>query len=174
MRFPIIHTALILTGGLLCAPRMALADSLPSLIKHTAVASPWTVSLVGGTGKLGKCKIYNVKPVYNDDDDITTKPVRELKEGNITSFTFDRNKDYWIVFFPRVGLVNVELKFTKDKDSKTAGLTVTGINIADKAGIDLPVTFTTTNPKATWEKRNYLKGLGELISGKPAPFIKLD
>jgi hypothetical protein len=164
----------ILTGALLCAPRAGLADSLPSLIKHTAIATPWTVTLVGGSTKLGKCKIYNVKPVYNDDDDITTRPVRELKEGNLTTFTFERSKDYWIVFFPRLGLVNVELKFTKGTETKAAGLSVTGLNIVDKAAMDLPVSFTTNNPKATWEKRNYLKGLGELITAKPAPFITLD
>jgi hypothetical protein len=156
-----------LLGLCLASSPAAWADGLPSLVRHSALLTCWTVTKACPESK-GKAKIYDRVPVYGKDNTITTKPVSELKAENAT-FTFDRGKDYWIVFYPHWGNVNVKLDFKRG--NTTANLHVNGLFGAD-AWIKGPdVTFATNNSdKAKCSKPDREKGLLKAAS----PFLVLD
>jgi hypothetical protein len=179
-----------MAGMAVTAPQAARADDLPCLIRHTAQTADWTVTKVSPAGK-GKCKIYSTEPKYDDSNKILTQPVAELKEEG-SSYTFNsgrvlsEGRDFWIVFYPNLGNVKVQLEFTRgaekggkgDKGLK-ANLLVDGLFAADMWGKGPKITFSTSSAKAGKKAACTRERFGKgkfiaVLNPDPQPFITLD
>jgi len=75
----------------------------------------------------GKIKIYEEKPVYDDDNNLEATPskVAELKIGtNFTSYKLKKGRDYYIIFFPYRGQIDVTANLYADTKNAPATLKV--------------------------------------------------
>jgi len=178
----LFHCTIILAGAAVAAPRAARADDLPSLIRHTALTADWTVKKTSPASK-GKCKIYLTEPKYGEKNEIETSLEAELKESG-DSYTFSSGgvssggKSFWIVFYPKVGNVKVQLEFIRGKDTKSkATLLVNGLFAADTWGKGPDITFSKSSSKAgekaQCDKDNFRKG-NTFLSREPLTFLSLD
>ena len=127
--------AIVMTGLAMAAPQAAWADSLPCLIKHVGNLAPWTV-IKNCPVEAGKVKVFEKEPKYTRitgnvdtpefaDKKETIRNWTELKEAGDT-FTFKKDKKYWMVFYPKDTVVAVRLDFVKGKATNMTTLTVNG------------------------------------------------
>lgn len=134
MRTRPFQFAIVMTGLAMAAPQAAWADSLPCLIKHVGNLAPWTV-IKNCPVEAGKVKVFEKEPRYTRMGNVDTpefadkkETIRnwtELKEAGDT-FTFKKDKKYWMVFYPKDTVVAVRLDFVKGKATNMTTLTVNG------------------------------------------------
>jgi len=179
----LFHCTIVLAGMAAAAPQAVRADDLPSIIRHTARTGNWTVRKTSPASK-GKCKIFLAEPKYDDNHEISDDQLeKELKEKN-DSYTFNSGslgsggRDYWIVFYPKLGNVKVELEFTRGEDTKMkATLLVDGLLAADMWGKGPKITFTKSSTKAgdkaKYYENKFRKGF-TFLARELEPFITLD
>jgi hypothetical protein len=111
-----------------------------SLIIHGAILNPWTIEIQRGGLQYGKIKIFTREPQFDDDNDLKNSKedfteLRSDRDGP-TTFTLDWKAEcYWILFYPKLGRLNLDLKLYKGKDSSPAIVTVTQGIIAKPKGI---------------------------------------
>ena len=62
---------------------------------------------------IGKVKLFDSEPVYDKDGELAAVPAKlaELKLGNTSSLLLDKNKKYWMIFFPDRGTINMSVNF---------------------------------------------------------------
>ena len=80
------------------------------------LGKPWVISIANTSNNFGKVKIFDVEPIYNEDDEIQNEKskVAELRNYPDDKFTLKgSNKDYWLVFYPKLGLLNLTLNINK-------------------------------------------------------------
>jgi hypothetical protein len=90
-----------------------------SVFKTSLTAKTWTIGVAKDS--VGKIKIYDEKPVYNDDEEIAALPKmkRELRNPGDT-FELSRSKTYYIIFYPKWGRTDFTALFYQGKDDTAA------------------------------------------------------
>ena len=183
--------SLLVLAGLAAAPQAVFADAFPSLL---TVTSEWKVTTTGGWAMPSKCKIYTSQPEYgsdgrclaepfalldnaNDSKVLTGEPVmkgsKQVVAKGVKQFT---PKNYWLVYFPKLGAVRVELSFQREGSRlSTAKLLVGGVNLKDTAE-GMPTCEVTSNrTDIHFNKEYFMKGMAAILrlNGKKA-FIVMD
>ena len=115
----------------------------------------------------GKVKIFDKEPVYDEDDEITTTPVAQLRNPADT-YTLERSaagKKYWMVFYPKNGVINLTVTFQKKNTQATTKASV-GVTqgVLSGAGSTESVFKTSPAPKATFNDKWFQKaGAGTFL-----------
>jgi hypothetical protein len=111
-----------------------------SMIVHGAIMTPWTIEIQTGGLQKGKIKIFTKEPEFTEDMELKTPSseyteLRSDRDGPRT-YTLDWKKGaYWIIFYPKLGVLNLELKLYKGKDGPPATVSVTQGIIAKQKGV---------------------------------------
>ena len=102
----------------------ARATQPPSLLIHNAKLKPWTLG-IDRSSTSGKVKIFDQEPKYTDAgelDESGPAPVMVLRQDAQETFTLSRmQKKYWLVFYPKWGLLNLTLSLTTDPKAPGQG-----------------------------------------------------
>ena len=78
--------------------------------------SEWHISVAGNSYNPGKIKIFSVEPIYNEDGELTNDADKaaELRNASDGSWVLSGvNKKYWIIFYPRLGMLNLTVNLYK-------------------------------------------------------------
>ena len=101
---------------------LAWAAEPASLFQTSLTTTPWVIGIRKESLKFGKIKIFNKKPVYDPDGNLSDSPamLKELREPGDTLVLSKLKTKYWIIFYPKYGLLNLTALFYKGKDDSTA------------------------------------------------------
>jgi len=99
------------------APLAAWATQPASLLIHNARLNPWTLG-IDPVSKSGKVKVFDQEPKYTDAGELDQSgpaPVVVLRSDAKETYTLSRlQRKYWLVFYPKWGLLNLTLSLTTD------------------------------------------------------------
>ena len=97
---------------------LAWAAEPASLFKTSSTTDPWIIGIANDGQSFGKVKIFDTKPAYDEDGELkdTPKMLKQLRNPGETCVLPRIGATYWIIFYPKYGLLNLTPIFYKGKD----------------------------------------------------------